>query len=72
MVSQKLHKIGMSIREGPQITKGVNCMENNPKVKGKNNENSHSETMNHFEILVMKSQDKRGHKREIFILNEIF
>ena len=47
-------------------------MENNPKVKGKNNENSHSETMNHFEILVMKSQDKRGHKREIFILNEIF
>ena len=40
-------------------------MENNPKVKGKNNENSHSETMNHFEILVMKSQDK-GATREKF------
>ena len=49
--------------EGPQSNKGMKCMKNNPKVKGKKNENIHVEMTNHFEMFIAKSQDKRDVKK---------
>ena len=45
-------------------------MEIKPKVKGRKNENDHSEMMNNFGVFVTKSRDKRDRKREILTLHK--
>ena len=62
VVSRELQSIGLSMSKGPKITKGMNCIENNFKLKGKNNEKFHSEMINCFEVLVTKIWYKRDNK----------